>query len=419
MSTAYFPTGMNPSFSGGYTQNSTKQNVPYSSWKSTGIKSNPIIYYPTHIRPNYNKSYGNIFSNGHVNPNPLQSYTLGYDNHFDVSTDWNLTDSPGYNQQIRSTLNRNVRSSTSTTLGRGGSSYVMKYLMEIPGGYITTNNLDPNKEISSGGKGISNYKPVSSLTDKPNSIDINGALCCNAEKNALRLNRSGSHKIKKTYYQTSNAYLYNRCQTYQQRIFNFVNGVIDKDLHQLILSNPNISYKMLMEANAGEPLALNNLYVAQCNPNYIIETSAEIQFIISLSKWLMQLELITVQQYEAIVVNNGQGLLYTSVKQLVNYLKSIMNQPNYNRLVEYLTMVDKQNNNNYNDPSINMFTGTNRECGRVYYKPNNPQFAQEGGVDCSTRTLKLQVDTIASTYNSIQNASTLKSKTSNDDCIFS
>ena len=37
-----------------------------------------------------------------------------------------------------------------------------------------------------------------------------------------------------------------------------------------------------------------------------------------------------------------------------------------------------------------------RGCARVYYKPNNPQFAQQGGVQSSTRTLKLDVDTIES-----------------------
>jgi hypothetical protein len=34
-------------------------------------------------------------------------------------------------------------------------------------------------------------------------------------------------------------------------------------------------------------------------------------------------------------------------------------------------------------------------CSRVYYKPNNPQYAQQGGVSSSTRILKLNVDTIS------------------------
>ena len=35
-------------------------------------------------------------------------------------------------------------------------------------------------------------------------------------------------------------------------------------------------------------------------------------------------------------------------------------------------------------------------CKQVYYKPNNPQFAKQGGVSSSTRILKLNVDTISS-----------------------
>jgi DNA polymerase III epsilon subunit-like protein len=34
-------------------------------------------------------------------------------------------------------------------------------------------------------------------------------------------------------------------------------------------------------------------------------------------------------------------------------------------------------------------------CAQVFYKPNNPQFAQQGGVSSSTRILKLNVDTIS------------------------
>jgi hypothetical protein len=39
-------------------------------------------------------------------------------------------------------------------------------------------------------------------------------------------------------------------------------------------------------------------------------------------------------------------------------------------------------------------------CAQVIYKPNNPQFAKQGGVSSSTRILKLTVDTInTSAYN--------------------
>ena len=39
---------------------------------------------------------------------------------------------------------------------------------------------------------------------------------------------------------------------------------------------------------------------------------------------------------------------------------------------------------------------TQRGCKLVVYKPSNPQFAVQGGVSSSTRTMKLTVDTIGS-----------------------
>ena len=43
-------------------------------------------------------------------------------------------------------------------------------------------------------------------------------------------------------------------------------------------------------------------------------------------------------------------------------------------------------------------------CKRVYYKPNNPQFAQQGAVSSSTNILKLNVDTISTNAASISRA---------------
>ena len=51
-------------------------------------------------------------------------------------------------------------------------------------------------------------------------------------------------------------------------------------------------------------------------------------------------------------------------------------------------------NNTYNGELISG-TSNQRGCKQVYYKPNNPQFAQQGGVSSSTRILKLNVDTIS------------------------
>jgi hypothetical protein len=48
----------------------------------------------------------------------------------------------------------------------------------------------------------------------------------------------------------------------------------------------------------------------------------------------------------------------------------------------------------YNGPLISGPSNP-KGCAQVIYKPNNPQFAQQGGVSSSTRILKLNVDTIS------------------------
>ena len=103
--------------------------------------------------------------------------------------------------------------------------------------------------------------------------------------------------LKKNYYTTAYQYLFNRCQTFDQRAFNFYSGTVDPDSDSDPLAKP------------GSALALSNIYVANCNPN-------------------------------------------------ANTI------------------------------------GAKSGCKLVVYKPNNPQFAQQGGVTSSTRTLKLNVTTI-------------------------
>ena len=155
---------------------------------------------------------------------------------------------------------------------------------------------------------VSNWYPINNLTDKPQANVTNCVLCCNQQRKALNRVRPASTIVKKNYYQTSDMYLYNRCQTFKQRSFNFVTNHND--------NNNNVK--------PGDPLSETNLYVAQCNPN-ILEPS----------------------------VNVVCGEVYV-------------------------------------EPADN-----NRSCSRVYYKPNNPQFAQQGAVSSSTRLLKLNVDTIS------------------------
>ena len=56
------------------------------------------------------------------------------------------------------------------------------------------------------------------------------------------------------------------------------------------------------------------------------------------------------------------------------------------------------------DPLAGTLNGPNnpKGCKLVVYKPSNPQFAVEGGVSSSTRTLKLTVDTISTNLSSLR-----------------
>ena len=73
MSTAFFPTNMRRQSASGYSNNSTLDNIPYVSWKGTGVFSNPIGVTSTHIRPLTNNDPGNVFPTGFGLPDHLSN----------------------------------------------------------------------------------------------------------------------------------------------------------------------------------------------------------------------------------------------------------------------------------------------------------------------------------------------------------
>ena len=77
MSTAFFPTNMRQQSAGGYSNKSTLENVPYVSWKGTGIFSNPVGVVSSHIRPLTNNDPGNVFPTGFGLPRPMKHYRKG------------------------------------------------------------------------------------------------------------------------------------------------------------------------------------------------------------------------------------------------------------------------------------------------------------------------------------------------------
>jgi hypothetical protein len=221
------------------------------------------------------------------------------------------------------------------------------------------------------------------LTEKPQPNVTNPLLCCNQQRKARKRVLGANTNVKKNYYQTTDMYLYNRCQTFRQRQFNFIRGPIDQNILDLFLTYPFVTAKILEYSKPGDPLSIVNYYVAQCNPNFTIETAVEIAVINELSKSLLSAGYITQPVYLA--------LIGRSTSQFIAMLQSVLTTDQYKLVIEYMYQLaaDPYNGSIVSGPS------NPKGCAQVIYKPNNPQYAQQGGVSSSTRILKLNVDTIS------------------------
>ena len=378
MSTAFYPTNMRQQSSGGYSNKSTLENIPYVSWKGTGIYSNPIGVTSTHIRPLTNNDIGNIFPTGFGLPRPLKQYRKG----IVIPTNVNTENAIAYN------LNRAVKSSIGSSLG--GGTGLISQMIDMPGSFNVkenklVNNINTECKNCNGIAIVSDWMPINNLTEKPQPNVTNPLLCCNQQRKAYNRTLPTNTNIKKNYYQTTGMYLYNRCQTFKQRQFNFISGPIDKKLEQLFMSYPFVTAKILEYSKPGDPLSIINLYVAQCNPNFTIEKGVEIGIVNALSESLLNAKFISKEEYDSLI---GESPL--SVETFISSLQNILTKEQYKIVIDYLYQLAA---NPYNG-SVVSGPSNPKGCSQVYYKPNNPQFAKQGGVSSSTRTLKLIVDTI-------------------------
>ena len=412
MSTAFYPTNMRHMPAGGYNHNSTLENIPYISWKGTGPFSNPVGVTSSHIRPLTNNDPGNVFPTGFGLPRPIKHYRKGtvVPIHFDNSNTSSTNNVDIIeNDLIKYNVNRSVKSSNGSSLGGGnGGQGLIAQLMEQPGSSIIKDNqtLNPgeglfnttdllfetddtiSKEcLDCNGYGfVSSWYPINNLTEKPQQNVTNPLLCCNQQRKAINRVLPTSTNVKKNYYQTTGMYLYNRCQTFQQREFNFINGPINQQLLQLFQSYPFVTAKIIEYSKPGDPLSIINQYVAQCNPNFTVEKGAEIAFITYLTKTLYEEGYINDATYQNIIQNSN-----VSINEFIQILKSFLTETQYKTVINYLyeTAANPYNGSFLSGPS------NPKGCAQVYYKPNNPQFAKQGGVSSSTRLLKLNVDTIS------------------------
>ena len=375
MSSAFYPLGMRPSPASGYNHHSS---VPqqYISWKGTGLSKTPVGITAGSIRPLTNKDYGNNFPAPFGKARPIKHARKGAIPR--VAIDNNIYSEQEYIQLDRN-INREVRSSTPGTL--------VKQMIDNPGSYSVKQNTLSNDPSNCQGICITAtlYPNIPYLTDNPEPVSTSPGFCCNPEKKARRRVLPASTKLKQNYYTTHTQYMENRCQTYQQRIFNFVQPAVP-------LSDPN--------ATPGSPDSLYNTYVANCQPNGEIYTASE--------NTLVQQILLTMQNDYIIASDAAAKPIYaqiTTFKMLVTFIQNLPESNKESAILIYDAFV------------LNPYTGVPitgpsnpRGCKLVVYKPNNAQFAQQGAVSSSTLNLKLNVETIEKNLAHLPNNIIFKNK---------
>ena len=374
MSSAFYPLGMRATPASGYNHHSS---VPqqYISWKGTGLSKTPVGITAGSIRPLTNLDYGNNFPAPFGKARPIKHARKGVIPRVAID---NVYTEQEY-IQIDRNLNREVRSSTPGTL--------VKQMIDNPGSYSVKQNTLSNDPSNCQGICITAtlYPNIPYLTDNPEPVSTSPGFCCNPEKKARRRVLPASTKLKQNYYTTHTQYLENRCQTYQQRAFNFVRTAVP-------LSDPN--------AKPGDPASLYNTYVANCQPNGEIYTASE--------NALVQQILLTMQTDGVIASDAAANLIYkqiTTFKMLVTFIQNLP-EPNQSSAV---LIYDAFVLNPYTGVPI---TGPSNPlgCKLVVYKPNNPQFAQQGAVSSSTLNLKLNVTTIEKNLAHLPNNIIFKNK---------
>jgi len=389
MSTAFYPQGMSSYNNVGQYQGA----VPYISWKPNGINSFPVGVTAGHIRPLTNNDLGNNFPAPFGKPRPIKHYRKGTT--IPIPIILLNPENPDNIIQVERNYNREVKSSKGSSLGGGGGGNGMiTQMIYSPGGFIVkqnkpnetsgTNQLDRDCKTCEGTGIVADYKPNTTyLTENPEPETQIPRFCCNAEKKALRRVIPASTNLKKNYYTTHTQYMQNRCQTYDQRAFNFVK-LNNAPLIEKYSDNPYVTEKAVKYAKPGSALATLNTYVANCQPNAELYQASEVNLIATM---------IQIMQNQNILSNSEIGLFYekniTSLKGFLTFLESLTGETRTAALEVFVKFT--------NNPYVGVpFEGPNNPvgCKLVVYKPNNPQFAQQGAVSSSTRILKLNVTTI-------------------------
>jgi hypothetical protein len=383
MSSAFYPLGME-------TFNNRAIPGNYESWKGTGSYSFPVAITSGNIRPLTNNDPSNFASGAFGRARPLKQYRKGTTTPVPII----VQDPNNPNKYIYMYSNRAVKSSTSTTL--------IDQTMWGPGRFSVKQNspnevnesiqLNEDCKTCDGIGLVTSYKPETYLTDNPREVTTNypgtipgvATICCNPERKARRMCLPTSTNLKKNYYQTLQQYRQNRCQTYEQRAFNFKIGIDNAIDTYDLTNNPLISPCQLANAKPGDPIANLNMYVANCYPNIDYSTSTQAYIILQAYQYINNAGLLS--QQDVINFNNLKIKTFADFNKFLSALSS-------GNSAKAIAIFERVLSNPYLGMRLSGPSNP-RGCKLVVYKPSNPQFANQGGVMASARTLKLAVTTI-------------------------
>jgi len=237
-------------------------------------------------------------------------------------------------------------------------------LQDKPGAYIQ----NPTVVMTEGGNDclgttfVSNVTPIHSLSETPNPhVGQSKEFCCNKERNAKQLVLPTSTILKDNYYIQRVQLLQGRCQTYDQKAFNFVNNSATD----------------------------SNAFIADCNAianQPTTQTNINVSIMRSVAKTLANEDLLTTEEYTDCKVFFAFGAISTFA-EFADFLKSCDNPNAYVRAQQIL----KPYGIDLDHPT----TAYSNQCKTTIYKPSNPQYSAQGSVKSSARTNKLHTTTNA------------------------
>jgi hypothetical protein len=384
MATAFYPQGMH-SYNNSLTAPFT---APYRTWKGTGLYSNPVGITAGNIRPLTNKDYTNIavYKKGAARPikRQFRKQTL-------TQVPYTIVNPNNPNQYITVPQNRATRSAAGLENKTGG---LIGQLMDRPGGYsVKENKIDEVNESlkadldcknCTGISVVTNYYPQYFLTNNPLPVCTNPQNCCNEPRKALLRVRPASTNLKKNYFTTLQQYRENRCNTYEQKAFNFKTENDYLTDAALLKNNPNITAKMLANAKPGSPLTLLNTYVGNCYPNTGLSTYSQVELVAMSFQILNNNGVFSNDD-----VTNFYNLKIATLQEFVWFISSLKSGNSEQAAYLFKNFIT----NPYIGMSLSGPSNPNL-CKLAVYKPSNPQFAVQGAVSSSARTLKLTVATI-------------------------